>query len=334
MSLSRSGSVPTAEVPWEEVPVCGACGVSSFELAGTIGRRRFVTCQGCRIERLFDRIAENRLDLLYATYYDPEPLQPSALEQQLANPTFLHRRLRLERALGGRAQRLLEVGCGDGNFLATLRRAGWEAHGQEYSARTAALVERRHGIPVTSGPLESLRTERPFPVVAAYHVFEHIYHPAAWLQSVHRLIEPNGLLHLQVPNGGSLTRRLSGGLWSSLVFPQHVYFYQPLTLAALLARLGYTVLSATTWDPWHGPGAVSATATNAVNRIVTGRRPWSEDAITRCGTSGEPSAAPLGRSAIRAALRGGLGAASLVLARLEAAIGRGAVVDVVARSGH
>ena len=72
---------------------------------------------------------------------------------------------------------------------------------------------------MTTGPLESVSSERRFPVVAAYHVFEHIYHPADWLQQVGRFLEPNGLLHLQVPNAASLTRRLSGDAWAGLVFP-------------------------------------------------------------------------------------------------------------------
>ena len=144
----------------------------------------------------------------------------------------------------------------------------------------------------------------PFPVAAAYHVFEHIYHPSAWLQSVYQLIEPRGLLHLQVPNAASLTRRLSGGEWASMVFPQHVYFYEPRTLRALLERFGFTVLSTTTWDPWHGPGAVSATALNVANRLVTGRPSWSEAAVGGSGPSA--CASPRARSRVKAVVRSGL----------------------------
>ena len=316
--------------PWEEVAVCGACGSRDVRFSASIGRRRFAVCRGCGIERLYDRVAETSLDLLYGSYYAPDDPTPLALEQQLGNPTFAHRRRRLHQFADMRTRRILEIGCGDGNFLETLRRAGWDVHGQEVSASTAAMVERRHGIPVTAAALEAIPSAPPFSVVAAYHVLEHVYHPAAWLRSVHGLIEPRGLLHVQVPNAGSLTRRVSGGEWSSLVFPQHVYFYEPNTLRALLERFGFTVLSTTTWDPWHGPGAVSTTASNVANRLVTGRRSWNEVVVAASGPPADYASRPP-RSPIRAVMRTGLDHISIVLARLEAAIHRGAVVDIVAQ---
>jgi hypothetical protein len=182
-----------------------------------------------------------------------------------------------------------------------------------------------------TGPLEAVPSDRPFPVVAAYHVFEHIYHPAAWLRSVRELIAPNGLLHLQVPNGASLTRRLSRQVWSALVFPQHVYFYDPRTLPALLTRFGFTVLTTTTWDPWHGPGTVTASVANVAARVLTGRRPWNDIAIERPQSNACPAAPPAARHPLKVMLRSGLERVSAGLARAEAAAGRGAIVDIVAR---
>jgi hypothetical protein len=147
---------------------------------------------------------------------------------------------------------------------------------------------------------------------------------------VRGLIEPSGLLHVQVPNAASLTRRLSRGEWASLVFPQHVYFYEPNTLRALLERFGFTVLSTTTWDPWHGPGAVSTSVSNMARRLVTGRHSWTENVVANNAPS-RGRASPQARASIRAVMRTGLDHVSGVLARLEAGIGQGAVVDVVAQ---
>jgi SAM-dependent methyltransferase len=289
---------PTAA--WETALECGACGSADARFSRAIGRRRFAVCRRCGIERLYDRLAESSLDLLYGSYYAAEDPSPLALEQQLGNPTFAYRRGRLAQYAGTRTRRILEIGCGDGNFLATLRREGWDVHGQDVSTATAAIVGRRHGIPVTPGALAAVASAPPVPVAAAYHVFEHIYDPSAWLQSVYQLIEPRGLLHLQVPNAASLTRRLSGGEWASMVFPQHVYFYEPRTLRALLERFG-----------------------------LTGRRSWSEAAVGGSGPSA--CASPRARSRVKAFVRSSLDQLSNVLARLEAAVGRGAVVDIVAQ---
>jgi len=285
------------------------------------------------VHRLYDRVAEHKLDLLYGGGYYPTADPAAAeLDQQLRNPTFPHRRARLEACLRGRERRILELGCGDGNFLAVLRRHGWEVYGQEFSAEAAALVDRRHHISVFTGDVAGVTPARPFPVVGAYHVLEHVYHPADWVRRVREIVEPGGLLHLQVPNGASLTRQLTGQTWAGFVFPEHVYFYTPDTLGSLLERSGFSVLNATTWDPWHGPGTVSRSIYNLATRAVTGRLPWTNtiddhEPPRPAPAAGQSTASHSWRAVARALLENG----SAGLARVEAIVGHGAVVDIIAQ---
>jgi 2-polyprenyl-3-methyl-5-hydroxy-6-metoxy-1,4-benzoquinol methylase len=315
---------------WEEAAECGVCGSPDWRLVGTICRRRYVACRRCVVHRLYDRVAEPRLDLLYGRgYYPAADSSPSEFERQLENPTFRHRRARLEACLARRERRILELGCGDGNFLAVLRRHGWQVHGQEFSADAAALVGHRHGISVSTGNLAGMSPAGLFPVVAAYHVLEHVYHPAEWVQRVRALLEPGGLLHLQVPNGASLTRRVTGRTWAGFVFPEHVYFYTPATLGSFLERSGFAVLTITTWDPWHGPGTVSRSLYNLANRALTGRLPWIDTIGDPEQAPPPPAAHPMPRNRWRAIPRAILESASRKLARFEAITGRGAVVDII-----
>ena len=288
-------------------------------------------CACCDVHRLYDRVAERRLDLLYSNYYPAADPSLSELERQLTNSTFQSRRARLDRCLGGRERRILEIGCGDGNFLAVLRRVGWQVYGSEFGADVAALVQRRHQIPVFVGDIAAISPDRPFAVVAAYHVLEHVYHPITWLQRIHQRIEPDGLLHLQVPNDASLTQYLTGRACALIVFPQHVYFYTPRTLRSLLERTGFTVLTTTTWDPWHGPGVLANSLTHVARRLTTGQLPWTDRLDERrCVDIGTP-AGSAERRVLRSLARRALDAASVPLARAEAALRHGAVVDIIAK---
>jgi SAM-dependent methyltransferase len=317
-----------ADGRWEEARECGACGFDRWSPAGEVCGKRYACCLQCGVVRLYDRVAADSLHLLYAGYYPGADPSPGELRRQLANPTFAHRRRRLEAALPAPRRRVLEVGCGDGNFLAYLREHGWTVQGAEYHGETAALVRRRHGIDVSVGDVADTRPSgAPFEAVGAYHVLEHVYRPAEWLAAVRGMLAPGGVLHLQVPNYGSLSRRLTGPAWASLMFPQHVYFYSPQTLADLLRRAGFAPLRATTWDPWHGPGTVAASAVNQARRAATDRLPWT-DALGGAG-EGAPAEAPPARRPRLA--RRVLDAFSVPLARAEALAGAGAVVDVVAR---
>lgn len=313
---------------WEEARECGACGHDRWSPAGEVCGKRFARCLRCGVVRLYDRVAADSLHGLYAGYYPGADPSPEALRRQLANPTFAHRRRRLEAVLPPTRRRILEVGCGDGNFLAYLRGHGWAVQGSEYDGETAALVRRRHGIGVSVGDVaDAAPPGAPFAAAAAYHVLEHVYRPAEWLAAVRAMLEPGGVLHLQVPNYGSLSRRLTGPAWASLMFPQHVYFYAPRTLCDLLRRAGFVPLATTTWDPWHGPGTVAASAVNQARRSATGRLPWT-DALGGAGEGGPAEAVPAPRPRLA---RRVLDALSVPLARAEALAGAGAVVDVVAR---
>jgi SAM-dependent methyltransferase len=312
---------------WEEAHACGVCGATRWAHVRAICGKRYGRCAACGVVRLVDRLAEGSLPLLYDGYYAESELSDVALALQLENPTFASRRARLEASLGARARRIFEIGCGDGNFLAFLRAGGWQVDGLEYSPATVAIIRKRHGFDVVTGDIAAAGpAPGPFPVVAAYHVLEHVYHPARWLQALHGLLEPDGLLHLQVPNYASWTRRLSGVAWTSWHFPQHVYFYTPETLSRFLETNGFEATHLSTWDPWHGPGTVESSIVNMMRR----RNPWNDDVLrTPRSNRVELTAACL--PGARRFARSTLKTLSAAAARLEAAIGRGVVVDILAR---
>jgi SAM-dependent methyltransferase len=315
----RDVSVPPEG--WERADPCGACGSAAYREVARVSERAIVRCGGCSVVRLHERVAPGRIGELYRGYHaGPEPTA-AVLSRQLENPTFGHRRRRLEAHLPPARRCMLEIGCGDGNFLGHLRAHGWRAEGTELDAASAERARRRHGVRVQAAQPEALAVPaRGWPAVGAYHVLEHLYQPAAWMAAVRDLLAADGVLHLQVPNWASVTRVLTGAAWASLVFPQHVYFFTPRTLAGLLERSGLVAVSVTTWDPWHGPGALAGSLIEALRR----RRGSQPVPSAGAGTGGAGAGKP--RLARRL-----LEAAAVPLARLESLAGRGAVVDVIAR---
>jgi SAM-dependent methyltransferase len=150
-----------------------------------------------------------------------------------------HRRRAL---LGRHPGRVLDVGCGDGDFLADLRRLGWEGYGTEFS-EVACELTRARGINVRQGSLRSAGfPDRFFDVVTIWHVLEHLPEPAAELAEARRILRDDGLLVLEVPNSGCLTFQLCQERWWPLDIPRHLQHFTPATLARLLDRSGFTSL--------------------------------------------------------------------------------------------
>lgn len=334
MSGTDDVVVPAFGADWEEASACNLCAATEWHPVAAICGRRYGQCAGCGVVRLIDRVAESALGLLYTHYYHPEPLSPEALEAQLKNPTFAYRMRRIKSRRRGGERRIVEIGCGDGNFLAFMRRAGWKVDGSEFGSEAVSMVRQRHGIAITQGEITTHRpASAPFPVVAAYHVIEHVYRPADWLEQVRLVIEPQGMLHLQTPNWNALSRTLTGLAWASMTFPQHVYFYTPTTLRALLRRSGFDVLSVTTWDPWHGPGAARNSLGSRAKQLATGRLPWSATLAPGVpGVGSDPGKGQAGHILVaRRISQSILQLAGHSLARVESLLGRGEVVDVIAR---
>jgi hypothetical protein len=174
-------------------------------------RTAHAACRHCAVHRLYDRVAgAGSISTGQLLTADP----PSAgLGEQLRSP--FHRRARLESCLARQERRVLELGCGDGNFSLGAR------HGWEVTARNSAPTRRRcrsqtsHRSSVGGS---GRHHPRILPRRRRVSRTEHVYHPAAWVRRVRGLVEPGGLLHLQVPNGASLTRQLTGRTWASSCF--------------------------------------------------------------------------------------------------------------------
>jgi SAM-dependent methyltransferase len=139
--------------------------------------------------------------------------------------------------------RMLDVGCGSGEFLFKMKHAGWQTHGVELSAK-AAEVGNRHGLNIQPGTLASATfAPESFDYIRLNHSFEHILNPRETLALIHRYLGPHGLLFIGVPNVDGLQARLFGKYWWNLGPPVHPFNYSRGTLTRLLEEQGFEVVS-------------------------------------------------------------------------------------------
>jgi SAM-dependent methyltransferase len=144
---------------------------------------------------------------------------------------FWQRRRMLDRRQPGR---VLDIGCGDGAFLQSLKSRGWHVYGTETSAAGCAIA-RAKGISVHEGELASADfPDGFFDVITLWHVLEHIPDPVVELKRIRRMLKDDGALVVEVPNSDSPTLQFCGGQWYGLDVPRHLQHFSPSTLQALL----------------------------------------------------------------------------------------------------
>jgi SAM-dependent methyltransferase len=134
--------------------------------------------------------------------------------------------------------RLLEVGCGNGEYLLRMRDYGWEVAGIEPDQRAAQFAAGVHGLSIFPGLMEEAPyPEASFDVVACRHVLEHLAAPLPFLEGISRLLKPGGHFIAVTPNAGSLGHRLFRGDYYSLDPPRHLVLYTPAGIRELFRRI-------------------------------------------------------------------------------------------------
>ena len=233
--------------------VCGGCNWTSYRSAPDLSRPSgatmftVATCCSCGHFAQIPSPDESQLAAAYSAEYAPyrpawkEPGWP--LWKLFRQLTTKRRLRRLRKHSCGR--KLLEVGCGAGDFLCAAGRAGWQVSAVEYSARAVAEIQRELALDVKAGELISgLWPSGHFDVVALWSVLEHIRDPRKFLATVSDYVASDGVVLIQIPTrAGAELGKIFGPHWALLELPRHLNFFSGEALARICEESGLRLVS-------------------------------------------------------------------------------------------
>lgn len=141
--------------------------------------------------------------------------------------------------------RILDVGCGDGHFLAVAAKRGWKVYGTEFTD-DAVAAGKRNGAEVFKGRIQDFNLADNFDVITSFEVLEHIYDLKGHTSRIYFLLRKGGLFYFTTPNINALSRRILGGKWTIIEYPEHLSYYATKTINRLLTTVGFRKLSINT----------------------------------------------------------------------------------------
>jgi 2-polyprenyl-3-methyl-5-hydroxy-6-metoxy-1,4-benzoquinol methylase len=227
--------------------VCNLCGADDPRLLFVKHQHPVVVCRGCGLGYVTPRPAEPQLLSIYRTenYYRNANLcafgyGDYVADQVLLRPVFEQRLAEIER-LRPRRGRLLDIGCATGLLIELARARGWDAHGIDVSDFAVRWCRQR-GLPVEHGDVNTVRFPAGhFDVVVMDDTIEHLLDPRRDLAELRRILRGDGLLTINTANHAGVLRYLMGRHWFHYKPMEHLYYFCPKTLAAMLETTGFRV---------------------------------------------------------------------------------------------
>lgn len=227
-----------------ECPVCH--GFNSKYLF-SVKKGQLISCQTCDLVYYTPRPSVQELELFYAS----EDYRSEFAQSLMSGEAFARQRYsQFEQSLNKyqsnflrhSSRRLLDIGCGTGDFLRVAKENGWHISGIEISAQaTRTANQMLEGEYVQSGDLFTLNlTEESYDVITIYHVIEHLIDPVEMLQEIFRLLQPKGIVFIETPNIGGVGAKFKKEHWSQIKPPEHISYFQPSSLKYALNKAGFS----------------------------------------------------------------------------------------------
>lgn len=209
-----------------------------------------IDCEMCGFKHILPLPTPEDLALHYESkFYEtskPDYRQSHDRDQDWHEMTVRMRLATIHR-FAPQASSILDIGSGFGTFIAVAHSQDWEVLGVEPSA-SAAREANLLGRPTFEGTIEdysNLATPRRFDAIHLRHVLEHVLDPATLLEQCKSLLNHAGVLCIEVPNDFSLVQGKVGdsvkrpNWW--VAPPEHLNYFSPVSLVALLEREGFSV---------------------------------------------------------------------------------------------
>jgi len=182
--------------------------------------------------------------------------------------------------LRGSPARILDVGCGAGEFLTAAKDAGYDVQGIDISEAAVSMCVKR-GVTARVANYITDEIQGDLDVITMWDVLEHLPNPSGFLARTSELLKDGGLFVAKIPYFAALSVQLAtkapklrGALLGA---PDHVQFYSEQSLQKLLGRYGFHVVSFEYGGGMRQANAKGSLAQNMKRRIARSMKSLSGD---------------------------------------------------------
>lgn len=136
--------------------------------------------------------------------------------------------------------KILDYGCGAGDFLAFAKTKNLEVLGVEPNENAREIAQKKVG---QNSILNSEINEisETFDIITLWHVLEHIPNLYDFIEELKSHLNPNGKIYIAVPNYNSFDAKFYKKHWAAYDVPRHLWHFSPESIETLFNSFGMKI---------------------------------------------------------------------------------------------
>lgn len=154
----------------------------------------------------------------------------------------LNRKLNLINGFSLNEKKLLDIGCGTGDFLEVAKRNSWTVCGIEPNVQARRIANKKTGDAIFDTDELSELAPSSFDVITLWHVLEHLPNLEEYIQLLKKLLKTNGILVVAVPNYKSYDADYYKEYWAAYDVPRHLWHFNKKSISKLFSEVSMEVV--------------------------------------------------------------------------------------------
>lgn len=128
---------------------------------------------------------------------------------------------------------ILDYGCGTGEFLYAMKKAGWSVKGIEPNSQARNYAINNHLLEVFEPSEINFFPEKTLDTITLWHVLEHVHQLNQTIDIFKKILKDNGKLIIAVPNCDAAESKTYNQTWAAYDLPRHLYHFNADSISIL-----------------------------------------------------------------------------------------------------